>query len=232
MGKTTFTDSFKEEVLKDYSEIGPKAVCDKYGLSKHTVMLWRKKAGLEKFRNTPQRSIFRKREPKRNHYSASFKLKVLEHFDQSSEQATCDTFGISSSNIYRWRTDIDKIKRDQEKEGKKVGKSIGAFIDSINETIDESDIKIEVEEDNHDPDPIAPFSHPKETKKIEVLEYYLKFGEEMTLKKYKLTFKRLCNWRKRYNKYFCGKLIVRQGRVSKDVINFRYIKLFTNQNTS
>ena len=213
MPKRTYSDSFKEQILQEYSDYGPKAVCDKYGISKGTLMCMRKRSGVDKFTNSHKKSG---RTRRTKAYSASFKLRVLDYFEDHTAKETEDQFNLNSNNFYKWRTERDKLLKEQEKEkekeeGKvkeeqeKMNKSIGNLISSV-----EDHIKIEVKEDNHDPDPIQGQKRSSEQKKLEVLEYFLKFGQEQTMKKYSIKPKRLHNWRVAYNDYFCGRLMTHQ----------------------
>jgi len=178
--KTVYSDDFKQKVLEFYKAEGPKKASEKFGVTKHLILQWRRvhtKFNCEAYNKNSDKIISRS---KRKHYTDDFKITVLKHFEEFGERATAEKFDLNSGLLYKWRQQADTFKNSDSDDGKIV-------------------IKSEVEE-------VERYSKPTNKRKKEILEFYLQFGKDATMQKFKITQKRLFNWRKRFNSEFDGVL--------------------------
>jgi len=180
--KTVYSDDFKQKVLEFYKAEGPKKASEKFGVTKHLILQWRRvhtKFNCEAY-NKNSDKIKSTSPSKRKHYTDDFKITVLKHFEEFGERATAVKFDLNSGLLYKWRQQADTFKNSDSDDGKIV-------------------VKSEVEE-------VERYSKPTNKRKKEILEFYLQFGKDATMQKFKITQKRLFNWRKRFNSEFDGVL--------------------------
>ena len=93
MGKRSFSDAFKQNVLNLYKTSGPKEASKKFGVSHHVIMEWRRAAGVQKFREGSVKKGKLKRE-KRKVYDAKFKMTVIQHSRDHSVMKAATKFNI------------------------------------------------------------------------------------------------------------------------------------------
>ena len=104
--KRVFTAQFKQEVLQFYLQYGPKEASVKFGVSKHLIYEWRRKAPeVEKFTDSPEKkkSIFLGQKGKRKSYDSFFKQKVISYALDHGVTETSKIFDINSCIIYKWK---------------------------------------------------------------------------------------------------------------------------------
>ena len=121
--KRVFTAQFKQEVLQFYLQYGPKEASVKFGVSKHLIYEWRRKAPeVEKFTDSPEKknSIFLGQKVKRKSYDSFFKQKVISYALDHGVTETSKIFDINSCIIYKWKKE-KAMMDDDEGDGLECG---------------------------------------------------------------------------------------------------------------
>ena len=144
--KRVFTAQFKQEVLQFYLQYGPKEASVKFGVSKHLIYEWRRKAPeVEKFTDSPEKknSIYLGQKGKRKFYDSSFKQKVINYALDHGVTETSKIFDINSCIIYKWKK--EKAMMDDDDDGLECG--VEEHVLLIPEEMTSSECNIKEEDD-------------------------------------------------------------------------------------
>ena len=187
MGKIDYPKDLKQTVLKFYEDFGPKKAAEKFGLKKHLILEWRKAAGFPKFTNRSNGGLSQK---SWTYYQPHFKLEVVEYAEENGAEAAASKFGINSNLVYRWRKHKQEILNKNPKDTSKLAQE--QF--PASRRLVENSNKLSA-------------THCSRSEEKEIIDYFVKYGEKLTLVKYGIASKRLYNWRVRYNDEYQGTLI-------------------------
>ena len=141
MGKRFFSDTFKQKVLNFYKESGPKEASEKFGVSKHLILEWRRAAGVKKFNESSSKKVKLKRE-KRRVYDAKFKMTVIQYSQEHRISKAASKFNVNSNMIYKWIQNFDKIKVEVDEEPNNNYKTNDEEKDQLSTTNEEQESNV------------------------------------------------------------------------------------------
>ena len=203
MGKTDYPKDFKQTVLDFYKDFGPKKAAEKFGLKKRLILEWRKTAGFPKYtenRNNGGGGLSLK--ASRAYYQPDFKLEVVKYAEENGAEAAASKFNVNSTIVYKWRQNKQKIKNKIQMDTSKLAQEQSpATRQPVKYPSNKLSAKL--------------YSRNEEK---EIIDYFVNYGEKLTLIKYGIASKRLYNWRERYNNEYQGTLIRKKKKTKKNEV--------------